>query len=49
MVSDFPHAEGIAEPTDWIQDIADFPVDQQRLVMREVALDLSRPRPASAA
>jgi len=49
MGSDFPHAEGIAEPTDWVQDIADFPSDQQRLVMREVALDLSRPRPASAA
>ena len=33
--SDWPHPEGIAEPASFLADIADLPVDQQRLIMSE--------------
>jgi len=41
--SDFPHAEGLAEPTDFIYDLKGFSEDDIRLVMRENALSLTRP------
>jgi predicted TIM-barrel fold metal-dependent hydrolase len=46
MGSDFPHAEGIAEPTNWINDISSFSAEDQRWIMREAALVLSRRHPA---
>ena len=49
MGSDFPHAEGIAEPTSWVKDIAHFSTDDQRWIMRDAAIGLSVRRPASAA
>jgi predicted TIM-barrel fold metal-dependent hydrolase len=42
--SDWPHAEGLAEPTDFVEDLSGFTAVEIRLVMRENALDLSRPR-----
>jgi predicted TIM-barrel fold metal-dependent hydrolase len=49
MGSDYPHAEGLAEPTSWVDELAGFSDAEIRLVMRENALGLSRRRPASAA
>lgn len=47
--SDYPHAEGLAEPTDFIYDCKGYDEDEIRLVMRENAMGLVEPRPASAA
>jgi predicted TIM-barrel fold metal-dependent hydrolase len=47
--SDYPHAEGLAVPTDYVHELEGFADDEVRLVMRENALALSRRRPASAA
>ncbi len=44
--SDYPHAEGLAEPTDFLYDCKGYDEDEIRLVMRENALGLVRPRPA---
>jgi predicted TIM-barrel fold metal-dependent hydrolase len=33
--SDFPHAEGLAEPSEFVRDLAGFSQDEVRLVMRE--------------
>lgn len=41
--SDFPHAEGLAEPTDFLYDLKGYDADEARLVMRENALGLLRP------
>lgn len=41
--SDWPHAEGLAEPASFLEDIAGLPGAQARLIMRENALALSRP------
>jgi predicted TIM-barrel fold metal-dependent hydrolase len=41
--SDFPHAEGLAVPTDFVHDLAGYDEDEVRLVMRENALGLLRP------
>jgi len=41
--SDFPHAEGLAEPTDFVYDLKGFSKDDIRLVMRDNALALTRP------
>jgi predicted TIM-barrel fold metal-dependent hydrolase len=49
MGSDYPHAEGLAEPTSWVDELAGFTDAEIRLVMRENSLGLSRRRPASAA
>jgi predicted TIM-barrel fold metal-dependent hydrolase len=38
--SDFPHAEGLAVPTDFIHDLKGFDEDEVRLVMRENARGL---------
>jgi predicted TIM-barrel fold metal-dependent hydrolase len=41
--SDFPHAEGLAEPTDFVYDLKGFSDDEIRLAMRENGLSLARP------
>jgi predicted TIM-barrel fold metal-dependent hydrolase len=48
MGSDYPHAEGLAEPTTYIKDLENFgfsPADS-RLVMRDNGVELSQRRPA---
>lgn len=44
--SDFPHAEGLPEPTDFVKDIPGFSADETRAVMRDNVLDLIQPKPA---
>ena len=44
--SDFPHGEGLAEPTDFLHDLDGFGKDDVRLIMRENGLSLAKPRPA---
>ncbi len=44
--SDFPHAEGLADPTDFVYDLKGFGDDEIRQVMRENGLALTRRRPA---
>jgi predicted TIM-barrel fold metal-dependent hydrolase len=44
--SDFPHAEGLPEPTDFVKDIPTFAPDEIRSVMRDNVLELITPRPA---
>jgi predicted TIM-barrel fold metal-dependent hydrolase len=41
--SDFPHAEGLAEPTDFVYDLKGFNEDEVRLAMRENGMSLVRP------
>ena len=43
--SDYPHAEGLADPLSFVNDLPGFSDDDIRLVMRENALGLSIPRP----
>jgi hypothetical protein len=40
--SDWPHAEGLAVPTDFIHDLTGFDAAETRLVMRENAMGLAR-------
>ena len=47
--SDFPHAEGLAEPLSFLDELKDFTAADVRLVMRENGLRLVKPRPASRA
>ena len=47
--SDYPHAEGLAEPTSYVHELTGFSDREIRLVMRENALGLAQRRPASAA
>lgn len=49
MGSDYPHAEGLAVPTDYVHELAGFSDAEVRMVMRENALALSQRRPVSAA
>ncbi len=42
--SDWPHAEGLAEPSSFIDDIAELSSSDARLIMRENGLGLSRPQ-----
>ena len=42
--SDYPHAEGLAEPVEFVNDLDGFTDDEIRLVMRENALALSKPQ-----
>jgi predicted TIM-barrel fold metal-dependent hydrolase len=42
--SDYPHAEGLADPLSFVDDLPGFSDDEIRLVMRENALALSVPR-----
>jgi predicted TIM-barrel fold metal-dependent hydrolase len=44
--SDFPHAEGLPEPTDFVKDIPAFTPAEVRMVMRDNVLELLTPRPA---
>ena len=44
--SDYPHAEGLAEPTDYIYDLKGYDEDEVRLTMRENGLGLTQRRPA---
>jgi len=41
--SDFPHGEGLAEPTEFVNDLAGFSPEDTRLVMRENGMSLVRP------
>jgi hypothetical protein len=49
MGSDYPHAEGLADPTSYVDELEGFSAAEIRLVMRENALGLATRRPASAA
>jgi predicted TIM-barrel fold metal-dependent hydrolase len=42
--SDYPHAEGLADPSSFVQDLDGFSADEVRSIMRENARELSRPR-----
>src|SRR3954463_5328673 len=42
--SDYPHAEGLANPKSFVDDLPNFSEDEIRLVMRENGLALSQPR-----
>ncbi len=42
--SDYPHAEGLADPLSFVNDLPGFTDDEIRLVMRENGLALSVPR-----
>ena len=42
--SDWPHAEGLAEPASFVDDLPGFTDDEIRKIMRDNALGLSRPR-----
>jgi len=46
MGSDFPHAEGLARPTDYVYELKDFSQEEVRLVMRDNALGLASRRPS---
>ncbi len=41
MGSDFPHAEGIPEPSDYVHELEGFSPSEVRMIMRENALGLS--------
>ena len=41
--SDYPHAEGLAEPTDYVHDLKGYDEEEIRQVMRENGLALGRP------
>lgn len=43
MGSDFPHAEGIADPASFVNDLDGFTSDEQRLIMRDNAWALATP------
>jgi hypothetical protein len=47
MGSDFPHAEGLAEPSAYIKDLRNFSFtdEEARLVMHDNGLGLSKRRP----
>jgi len=47
--SDYPHAEGLADPGSYVHELEGFSDAEIRLVMRENALGLAQRRPASAA
>ena len=49
MGSDYPHAEGLADPTDYVNELGAFSKDEQRAIMHDNADFLVTPRPASAA
>jgi predicted TIM-barrel fold metal-dependent hydrolase len=44
--SDYPHAEGLADPKAFVDDLAGFSDAEVKLVMRDNALALSQPRAA---
>ena len=42
--SDYPHAEGLEDPTDYILDIPNFSEDEVRKIMRDNAWELVSPK-----
>ncbi len=38
--SDFPHAEGLAEPTEFGEKVKELPLEQQRLILRDNGLQM---------
>jgi predicted TIM-barrel fold metal-dependent hydrolase len=44
MGSDFPHAEGLAEPAAFVKELDHFTQDEARLIMRENAQALAQPQ-----
>jgi predicted TIM-barrel fold metal-dependent hydrolase len=48
MGSDFPHAEGLADPISYVKDLQnfDYSPEECRLVMRENGFGLAKRRPA---
>ena len=44
MGSDFPHAEGLPQPLDFLDDLEGFSDDALRRIMRENSLELIQPR-----
>jgi predicted TIM-barrel fold metal-dependent hydrolase len=44
--SDYPHAEGLSEPTSFVKEIADLPNGDVRKIMHDNARALVTPRPA---
>jgi predicted TIM-barrel fold metal-dependent hydrolase len=44
--SDFPHTEGLPEPTHFVKDIPTFDEAETQAIMRDNVLDLMTPRPA---
>ena len=44
--SDFPHTEGLPEPTDFVKDIPTFTDDEVQAIMRDNVLDLITVKPA---
>ncbi len=49
MGSDFPHAEGLEEPADFVRELEGFDADAVRAIMYENGRSLVTRRPASAA
>lgn len=49
MGSDWPHAEGLKTPVDYIRELSGFSENEIKHIMRDVGLDLTTPRPASSA
>jgi hypothetical protein len=47
--SDYPHAEGLADPASYVLELEDFSDGEIRRVMRDNALGLAQRRPVSAA
>ncbi len=47
MGSDWPHAEGIAEPTDWVHELGGYGPREIRMIMRDNALALAERRQAA--
>ncbi len=41
--SDFPHAEGLADPTSFVDELVDFPAEEVRQIMGENARSLAQP------
>ena len=49
MGSDWPHAEGLPEPIDYVRELAGFSPEDVRRIMRDNALALAQRRPVSQA
>jgi hypothetical protein len=47
--SDFPHAEGLADPVAFVHDLAGFTDDEIRLIMRDNGFALATPQPVATA
>ena len=46
MGSDWPHAEGLPQPTDYIRELSSFEADETRAVMRDNGMAIVERRPA---